>query len=138
MRNLRVVLLTRGSVLGAGVQRLLQGVSGLDLIAVPAGDPQAETTVRQASPDVIVLDSSDMPNGAGIIPRVLHENPRAKVITLSVDSDDMEVYRMKRVVQTSLDGLLEVIQGKNGHLAPGSPYGQNRATRPGTGGEQKM
>ena len=114
MQTKRVVLLNSRSLLAAGVQSLLQGIDGLELHTVSADDPQATAKIRDLAPGVIVLDSGDVSLGKGVITRMLEEHPKAKVIALSLKREDIGVYRVERVLQTDLSGLLEAIRGNMG------------------------
>jgi DNA-binding NarL/FixJ family response regulator len=116
----RVVILNNRSLLAAGVQRLLQSVDGLELAIVAADDPRAAAKLRELAPKVIVLDSGDASLGEGVVTRMLRENPQARVVTLNLNHAGIDVYRMRRVQQTNVDGLLEAIHGK-----------RNRANNPG-------
>ncbi|MBI2304300.1 MAG: hypothetical protein HYU86_06080 [Chloroflexi bacterium] len=118
MRTKRVVLLTNRSVLVAGVQRLLQGVSDLELTIMADGDPEAVTKLGALAPQVIVLDSGDTSLGEGVITRMLTENPKSKVIALNLNRTGIEVYRVRRVQHTGFDGLLEAIRGKTISAGP--------------------
>lgn len=112
MPNKRVALLSNRSLLAAGVQRLLQSMDGLELTMVAADDPEAAAQMRRHAPHVIILDTGDASLGPGAITRMLEEHPKARVIALNLDRTGIEVYQMKRVLQSNLDGLLEAIQGK--------------------------
>lgn len=112
MRANRVVLLSNRSLFAAGVQKLLQDVDGLELSVVAAGDPEAAARIRHLAPSVIVLDSGDTSLGHEAIAQLLEEHPRVWVVALDLNRRGIDVYRMKRVLQTNLDGLLEAIQGK--------------------------
>ncbi len=112
MRTKRVVLLSNHSLLAAGVQRLLQGVDSLDLSIVAAEDSEAISRLHQLTPDVIVLDSGDPSLGEGVITHLLGQHPRAKVVAVNLGRRGIEVFRVHRVIETSLDGLLKAIGGK--------------------------
>lgn len=110
----QVVLLKSGSLVAAGVHRLLQGVDGVELHVVTADDPEASAKIRDLAPGVIVLDSGDLCLREGVIPRFLGEHPNAEVIALSQNHSDIEVYRIERSLHTDLPGLLEAIRGSAG------------------------
>ncbi len=112
MGAMRVAMFHSRSLLAAGVQSLLQEVAGLELSIVAADDPESGGRLRKLAPNVIVLDSGDASLGGGVIARILEEHPRARVVALSLDHAGIDVYRMRRVQRTNLDGLLEAIQGK--------------------------
>ncbi len=112
MRAKRVVLINNRSLLAAGVQKLLQGVDGLELSIEALDDPELARKLRKRDPGVIVLDSGDASIGDGAITQVLKECPKAKVVALNLDRTAIDVYRMQRVLQTDLNGLLGIIRGK--------------------------
>ncbi|GEM_PF-2272983 len=139
MGVVRVAMLSNRSLLSAGVQRLLQGVDGLELTIVAADDPEAAAKLRELAPKVIVLDSGDASLGEGVVTQMLEEHPRARVVTLNLNHAGIDVYRMRRVHQTNVDGLLEAIHGKrkqannrgrlgSGGTAPESNGGGHAAT----------
>ena len=108
----RVAILNSRSLFAAGVQMLLRGVDGLELTIVAADDPEAVTKLKDLAPRVIVLDSGDASLGEGVVTQLLEEHPQARVVTLNLNHAGIDVYRMKRVQQTNVDGLLEAIHGK--------------------------
>jgi len=112
MQTTRVVLLTNRSLLGEGVRRLLQDVKGLELVVVAGDDSDVKVKIRHVAPHVIILDSGDASLGDGAITRMLSAYPRAKVIALDLHHTDIEVYRLQRFQQASLNRLLEAIRGK--------------------------
>lgn len=112
LRAKRVVLLSSGSLLAAGVERLLGAECGLDICVVAEHDPEIAAKLRRLAPSVIVVDSGKIATAEGVITRILQEHPQAKVIALNLNRTDIEVYRMERLVQADTQGLLEAIQGK--------------------------
>lgn len=108
----RVVLLSNRSLLAAAVQTLLLGLDGVELHTVSVDDPKALFTLQSLAPHVIILDSGDASLGEGIITRMLKEHSRTRVIAVNLDQTGIEVYRVRRTVETDLDGLLEAIRGK--------------------------
>jgi DNA-binding NarL/FixJ family response regulator len=108
----RVAILNSRSLLAAGVQRLLRGADGLKLTIVAADDPEAAAKLKQLAPKVIVLDSGDSSLGEGVVTQMLEEHPKARVVALNLDHAGIDVYRIRRVHQTNVDGLLEAIHGK--------------------------
>ena len=112
MRNKRVVLLSNRSLLTTSVEQLLRYAEGFELSVVAADDPEATIKIKQVTPRFIIIDSGDKSLGEGVITRLLEEHPRAKVVALNLNHKGIKVYRMKHVLQTNLDGLLEIIRGK--------------------------
>lgn len=108
----RVVLLSNRSILASGIQRLLEDVEGILFSVMETRDPEWPVKLGQEKPRAIILDSGDASLGEGVITHLLEEHPRAKIIALNLNHTGMDVYRMKRVVPTDLEGLLHAIQGR--------------------------
>lgn len=132
MRKKRIVLLSNGSVLAAGVERLLQNIDRVEFSTVPGEDPEAVVTIKRLAPTAIVLDSGDALSKASIT-RLLEGIPKVRVIALRADQKGIEVYRMSRVWETNLEGLLEAISGRR--VTPGRiPAEAHDAKLSGSGG----
>ncbi len=110
MKPKQIVLLSNHSLLVAGVQKLLQDLNDLKVSIVAADAPEAAAKIKCLSPDAIILDSSDASMGEGIVTRLLEEHPKARVIALNLNQTGIEIFRMKRILQTDLEGLLEALQ----------------------------
>ena len=110
MQPKRIVLLSNHSLLVAGVQKLLQDLKDLKVSIVAADAPEAAAKIKRLSPDAIILDSSDASMGKGIVTQLLEEHPKARVIALNLNQTGIEIFRMKRILQTDLDGLLETLR----------------------------
>lgn len=93
-------------------------MDGLELSIVAADDPEATSKISQLDPQAILLDSDDTLLGRGSITRMLEEYPGARIVVLNLYRQGIEVYRMKRVLQTDLDGLLEAIWGEGTAVKP--------------------
>lgn len=119
----RVVLFSNRSVFAAGVQELLQSVPNVALSVVDATDPDAMKTIRTLKPDVVVVDTGDATAGRASVVRALEARPEARVVALSLNKQAIDVYRMKRVIQTDLVGLLCAIDGAAGPRAKGASRG---------------
>ncbi|MBI2166239.1 MAG: hypothetical protein HYU29_07565 [Chloroflexi bacterium] len=135
MRSKRVVLLTNHSLLASGVERLLQAVNGMNLSIVSVRDPEALPGLKRLAPEVIVVDSGDSSIAQGLITEMLREHPRARVVALNLDRKGIEVYRMRRVLQTDLSGLLDAIQGKGQQSTEKVAHTTGKSIDLGDGGE---
>ncbi len=111
MSKRRVVLLSNRSVLAAGVESLLQVEEGIQLTVLATDAPDLETRLRQAAPQVVVVDTGDSVLGARLLARVLEIRPQARVVALDLNQPGIPVYRRERVVATTLAGLLDAIHG---------------------------
>jgi len=67
---------------------------------------------------------------------MLAEHPKAKVIALNLNRTGIEVYRVRRVLHTDLNGLLEAIRGRalppEKRLSPRGDYPGERGDGGGT------
>ncbi|MBI3979156.1 MAG: response regulator transcription factor [Chloroflexi bacterium] len=77
-----------------------------------AGEPDAISTLRRPAPEVIVLDAGDPSLGEGVITHLLDQYPDARVVAVDLNRTEIEVYRVRRVGATDLDGLLQAIRGR--------------------------
>ncbi len=103
-------MLSNRSLLTSGVQGLLHEMEEIDLHVVMANGPDVAGTLRGLEPRVIVLDSSDLSIGDGAIVHVLRDCPEAKVIAVNLDPAAIDVYEVRHILQTSLEGLLQAIR----------------------------
>ena len=111
MRSVPVVLLSNRTLLAAGIENLLRRIDGVELSVVSVTEAGTIERLRELNPEAIVLDSSDLSLGEGVVTRLLGQHPEARVVALALDPTGIEVYRVHRVVETDLDGLKEAIWG---------------------------
>jgi two-component system response regulator NreC len=85
---IRVVLADDHAVVRAGLRRVLEAESDIEVVGEASNVRDAVFEVRAQKPDVIVMDVV-MPGTSGIegTPLVLHEAPEAKVLVLSMQDD---------------------------------------------------
>jgi DNA-binding NarL/FixJ family response regulator len=112
MPTKRIVLLSNRSVLVAGIRLLLESIEGLELAVVPGDDPEVRRRIHQLAPQAILLDCERGLPDHGLVTQMLEEHPKARVIVLGVNRQDIEVYSLRKVRHTDLDGLLEAIGGR--------------------------
>ncbi len=111
MNKKRVVLVSNRSVLAAGVQHLLEDMNDLEVSVVPSDAADLQRRIQDLSPQAIVLDGEVAADHA-VITQMLEQQPKARVIVLGVQRKNIEVYSLKKVMHTDVDGLMEAIQGK--------------------------
>jgi two-component system response regulator NreC len=85
---IRVVLVDDHAVVRAGLRRVLEAESDIEVVGEASSVREGVFEVRAQKPDVIVMDVV-MPGASGIegTPLVLHEAPDARVLVLSMQDD---------------------------------------------------
>lgn len=111
MGGIRVVLLSYHSVFAAAVESILKVTDGIELRTIRGDDPQASAEIGRIAPDVIVIDSGEERSGKAEIAHLLEVHPLARIVAVDVNRQDIEVYRIKRVMRTTPEGLKKAIQG---------------------------
>ncbi len=107
MPRRRVVMVTEGSLLTSGVTSVLRERADIDLLTIEGGG-QIYRRIRNAGPDVVIVDGDHDLAGLSV-DRLLQENPRSTVVTLSLDQPEMSVFRAQRVSRPTVDDLLRVL-----------------------------
>jgi two-component system response regulator NreC len=85
---IRTVLVDDHAVVRTGLRLVLQAGGDIVVVGEAATASAAESLVRTAQPDVILLDLT-LPDESGmeLLPRLLSEAPEARALVLSVHSD---------------------------------------------------
>jgi two-component system, NarL family, response regulator NreC len=85
---IRVLVVDDHAVVRSGLRLLLQGQDDIEVVGEAGDAKTAVFEARSAKPDVILLDVV-MPGASGIevTPQLLHEQPDAKVLILSMQDD---------------------------------------------------
>jgi len=86
--SVRVLIVDDHAVVRSGLKLVLQAGEGIEPVGEAGTARDAIFEARALEPDVILLDVV-MPDQSGleIIPQLLHENPQAKVLVLSMQDD---------------------------------------------------
>jgi DNA-binding NarL/FixJ family response regulator len=90
--SIRVLIVDDHAVVRSGLRLLLAAEADIEPVAEAASAKDAVFQARAAKPDVILMDVV-MPDGSGIdvIPQLLHEHPKVKVLLLSMQDDPQYV-----------------------------------------------
>jgi two-component system response regulator NreC len=85
---IRVLIVDDHAVVRTGIKLMLAAEPDIEPVAEAGTRREAIFAARSAKPDVILLDVV-MPDGSGLesIPQLLHEQPEAKVLVLSMQDD---------------------------------------------------
>jgi DNA-binding NarL/FixJ family response regulator len=126
----RILLADDHKILREGIRALLESQPGLTVVGEADNGRTAVAMAKELMPDVVVLDIG-MPelNGVEAARRMIHENPRLRIIALSMHSDRRFVSEMLKAGASAYllkDGafeeLVEAIQAVtagNVYLSPG-------------------
>jgi two-component system, NarL family, response regulator NreC len=125
----RIVLVDDHELVRDGISALLNTQPGLEVVGFAANGRDALRAVKNAAPDLVVMDVS-MPemNGIEATRQILHEQPEVKVLALSVHSDHNFViemlkagasgYLLKDSAFSELIQAIHVIVGGHLYLTP--------------------
>lgn len=131
---LRIVIADDHPIFREGLRMLLASEDGVEVVGEAATTDEAVMVVRDAGPDVVVLDV-DMPTAGGVatVPRLLAAAPGTAVLMLTMMGDDDTLsealragargYLLKGV------GRAEVVAALRSVASGGSAYGAGVADR---------
>ena len=127
-REIRVVLADDHSLLRSGLRELLER-HGVDVVGEAADGPSAVEVVREAAPDVVLMDVN-MPGSSGIeaTMRIRAVAPTAQVIMLTVSAGERDVeesicagacgYLLKDAPVEQILAAIEAAAAGESHLSP--------------------
>ena len=123
--SIKVLIVDDHAVVRAGLRLLLEAQDDIDVVGEAANAREAVFEARASKPDVVLMDVV-MPGDSGIdvTPRLLHEEPDAKVLILSMQDDPSYVrqafeagaagYVLKEAADAEVVAAVrEVAQGRN-------------------------
>jgi DNA-binding NarL/FixJ family response regulator len=95
--TLRVLVVDDHHVVREGLTLLLDGLDGITVAGQAASGEEAVRQARSLQPDVVLLDL-DMPGGGGLaaIGDLTHTCPTARILVLTMHSDDSHLFRALR------------------------------------------
>jgi DNA-binding NarL/FixJ family response regulator len=92
---------------GRGLESLLREDAKLDIVGQEADIGRAFERIRELRPDVVILDSDEPDLEVG---HILKVSPDIKVIGLSLQNNNLYVYRASQRVTRSVSDLMEAIK----------------------------
>jgi DNA-binding NarL/FixJ family response regulator len=97
MRAIRVLLADDHALVRAGLRKLLESLSGVEVVAEAGDGREALALVASKNPDLVLLDIT-MPglNGLEAAERIGREHPGTRVILLSMHASEEHVLRALR------------------------------------------
>jgi DNA-binding NarL/FixJ family response regulator len=110
----RVLIVSHYGLFREGLKRILAASKDLEVVGHEQSLPEAEKRVREGGVDVVIVDQAiDVDNHSArseTLSRLL-AIPDVQVITVSLETGDMWVYRQERLVQASDDDLVAALEG---------------------------
>jgi len=112
MSSKRVVIVSSHSLFREGLKRALADVTDLDIVDQVDSFQQAEALARTQEVDVVIIDQAENEND-----QLSHNEaaarllslPGIQVITVSLDTGDMWIYRQERVIEASPADLVAAL-----------------------------
>src|SRR5690348_8226315 len=120
---LRIVVADDHEIVRQGIRALLQGHPGWEVCGEAANGREAVEKTTQLKPDIVILDIG-MPslNGLDATRQILHDDPQAKVLILTVHESEQVVrevleagargYLLKSDAGRDLTAAVEALQRK--------------------------
>src|SRR5215208_783633 len=98
MPRSRVFILYSHGLFARGVQSLLAKEHELDVVGMEKDDRQAIDQIGALKPDVILVDSGARRDDSVLmISEILEKAPRARVISLSLHENGIDIYDRHRI-----------------------------------------
>ncbi|MCL4535535.1 MAG: hypothetical protein M1370_10305 [Bacteroidetes bacterium] len=117
MPRSRVFILYSHGLFARGVQSLLSREPLVEVVGVEKDDRQALDKIKSLNPDVILVDSgATRANTCLTIAEVFQEVPGARVISLSLQENGIDIYDKQRIVACGPGDLVRAIRRGDGEL----------------------
>ncbi len=105
-----------------GLERLLEQEGGVKVAGIAAKSEEGLVQIRALKPDVIIVEAQEgMPEPCWLLTRLLQEQPRARVVRLSLEDNTAALYTGRRWTANRVEDLVK------GILDPGVPPLERRA-----------
>jgi DNA-binding NarL/FixJ family response regulator len=89
-----------------GLESLLRQETNFDIVGQEKDIDLAIEQIKKLQPDVVILDND---NAVPQVTPILHASPGVKVISLSLQNNDLYVYQAKQWVARETEDLLEAL-----------------------------
>ena len=106
----RVFILASQPLFAQGVQSLLSGQPGIQVVGVATVGPDAFAQVQVATPDVVILEAQGNEQGH-LVAQILDLIPTARVIGLTLEDNRIHIYYQQMKQGRRVEDLLESIRG---------------------------
>jgi hypothetical protein len=106
----RVFILASQPLFAQGVQSLLSGQPGIEVVGFAVVGPDTFAQVQAAAPDVVIIEAGGEEQSR-LVAKVLKSIPGAKVVGLTLEDDRIHTYYQQMKHGRRVEDLLEAIRG---------------------------
>ncbi len=110
MHPTRVFILTSQPLFAQGVQSLLSGQPGIEVVGVATVGPDTFAQVQATGPDVVIIEAGGEEQSR-LVAQVLASIPSAKVVGLTLEDNRIHTYYQQMKHGHRVEDLLEAIRG---------------------------
>ncbi|MBE9471181.1 MAG: hypothetical protein IMY75_03605 [Chloroflexi bacterium] len=110
MHLTRVFILTSQPLFAQGVQSLLSGQPGIEVVGVATVGPDTFAQVQATGPDVVIIEAGGEEQSR-LVAQVLASIPSAKVVGLTLEDNRIHTYYQQMKHGHRVEDLLEAIRG---------------------------
>jgi len=107
----RVFILASQPLFAQGVQSLLSGQPGIEVVGVAIVGPGTFAQVQAAAPDVVIIEAGGEEQSR-LVAQVLESIPGAKVVGLTLEDDRIHTYYQQMKRGRRVEDLLEAVRGR--------------------------
>jgi DNA-binding NarL/FixJ family response regulator len=105
----RVLIIENETLLGAGVQSLLQDEANMEVIGIsPSNLAELIQEIRRSRSDVVVLDEVTHLTGPTKLLALLEDYPKLRLVVVSANDDRVRIYDKREVLVTHTTDLLYI------------------------------
>jgi DNA-binding NarL/FixJ family response regulator len=117
----RIFMLSSQCLFSQGVESLLRGQRGVEIVGRETDATKAVELIRQLKPDVIVIDGKDLASAPfSIVACLLKEEEGIRIIAMNLENETIRVYRGDQRNALTVDDLIAAIDENGEELRPKS------------------
>ena len=106
----RVFMLSSQPLFSQGVESLLRGQVGLEIVGRETDATKAVERIRRLKPDVVVIDGKDLASAPfSIVACLLREEERIRIIAMNLENETIRVYLGEQRNALTVDDLVAAI-----------------------------
>ncbi len=110
MKAWTVFILYDYPLFARGLERLLEQEGGVKVAGIAARSEEGLVQIRALKPDVIIVEAQEgMPEPCWLLTRLLREQPRARVVRLSLEDNTAALYTGRRWTANRVEDLIKGI-----------------------------